>query len=192
MNEPLSHQAVLNKASEDKFLLVLTLPPILKSIDVPVRNSDKVTLDKLQFSVEGSIVPNVTVPNVTVPYAGQNLEVTSYARPAWLKNRVRFTVDNRFTNYWVLWKWLNVMNDAKLSIYNKDMLPDTGTVKSLHNYQTDFSVFGMDEFNQKAIEFKYHKAFITDLGGIEYDYQKEGQIKCTFEFAYSQFYAELL
>lgn len=192
MDEPLTPQSILNKSSEDKFLLVLNLPPIMKTIDAPKRVNATVDLDKLQFSVEGSVVPPSTVPNVTVPFSGQNLEVTSYARSPWPKNRVRFTIDNRFNNYWVLWKWLNILNDSKLSIYNAGKLPDTGVIKSLHNYQTDISIFALDEFNNKTVEFKYHKAFITDLGGIEYDYQKDTQIKSSFEFAYSQFYMDLL
>lgn len=192
MDEPLTPQSILNKSSEDKFTLVLNLPPIMKSIDAPKRNGSNIDLDKLQFSVEGTIVPPNVVPNITVPFSGQNLEVTSYARPAWQKNCVRFTIDNRFNNYWVLWKWLSILNDPKQSVYNLQKLPDTGIPKSMHNYQTDISIFALDEFNNKTVEFKYHKAFITDLGGIEYDYQKEKQIVSSFEFAYSQFYMDLL
>ena len=190
--ETATQQSVFNKSSEDKFLIVLTLPPIMKSIDTPKRNGVSVDLDTLQFSVEGSIIPTSTISNVTIPFAGQNLEVTSYARSPWQKNRVRFTVDNRFNNYWILWKWLNILNDSKLSLYNVDKLPDTGIPKTLHNYQTDISIFALDEYNNKTVEFKYHKAFITELGGIEYDYQKESQIKSSFEFAFSQFYMDLL
>lgn len=192
MDEPLTPQSILNKSSEDKFLLVLNLPPIMKTIDVPKRANANVDLDKIQFSVEGSIIPPSTVPNVTVPFSGQNLEVTSYARTPWQKNRVKFTIDNRFNNYWVLWKWLNILNDSKLSIFNAGKLPDTGVLKSLHNYQTDISIFAKDEYNNNTAEFKYHKAFITELGGFEYDYQKSDQIKSSFEFAYSQFYMDLL
>lgn len=194
MEEPLTPQSILNKSSDDKFLLALNLPPILKDINNTARADGNINLDKLQFSIEGSIVPGINVPNVTVPFGGQNLEVTSYARPAYQKNKVRFTVDNRFTNWWVLWKWLNVMNDAKLSIYNKDGLIDAsiGTKPNMHNYQTDISVIGLDEYNKHTIEFKYHKAFVTSLGGIEYDYQKQNQILSYFEFAYSQLHVTLL
>ena len=122
--ETATQQSVFNKSSEDKFLIVLTLPPIMKSIDTPKRNGVSVDLDTLQFSVEGSIIPTSTISNVTIPFAGQNLEVTSYARSPWQKNRVRFTVDNRFNNYWILWKWLNILNDSKLSLYNVDNTPD--------------------------------------------------------------------
>lgn len=193
MDNTSSQQAILNKASEDKFLLVLNLPPILKSINTPKgRASNAINLDTLQFSVEGSIVPSIIVPDIDIPFAGQQAKVTSYSRESYPKNRIRFTVDNRFNNYWILWKWLDVLNDSKLSLYNQDNLPDTSSIRGLHNYQTNITIFALDEYNTKLVEFKYHKAFITGLGGIEYDYQKSGQIVSYFEYAYNQFYMDLL
>jgi hypothetical protein len=52
---------------------------------------------------------------------------------------------------------------------------------------TDFSIFGLDEYNKRIIEFKYTKAFPIKLGGIDYSYQDEGEIETSVEFAYSQF-----
>jgi hypothetical protein len=193
MDETATPQSVLNKVSVDKFLLVLNLPPILKTIDNrSSRDKNKVNLDSIQFSVEGSIVPEISIPNITIPFAGQNLEVTSYSREAYQKNNINFTIDNRFNNYWILWKWLNILNDSKIGLFNQDNLPDPSVIASLHNYQTDMSIFSLDEYNNKIMEFKYHKAFITKLGGIQYHYQQSNQIVSSFEFAYSQLHLEML
>ena len=193
MDETSTPQSVLNKVSVDKFLLVLNLPPILKTIDNrSTRDKNKVNLDSIQFSVEGSIVPEISIPNITIPFAGQNLEVTSYSRDAYQKNTVNFTIDNRFNNYWILWKWLNILNDSKISLFNQDDLPDPSVIASLHNYQTDMSIFSLDEYHNKVMEFKYHKSFITKLGGIQYQYQQSNQITSSFEFAYSQLHLEML
>lgn len=195
MDEPLTPQSVLNKASDDKFILVLDLPPILKKINRSSRTNDTVNLDKLQFSVEGSIVPEVAIASHSVPFSGQNLAVTSYARDAYQKNRVKFTIDNRFNNYWVLWKWLDLLNNAQKGGYNQGGISDVKTAQGLRNiesYQTDITVYALDEFNKRIAEFKYHKAFITQLGGIDYNYQSSNQIASYFEYDFSQLSVELL
>lgn len=193
MSDTPIQQSILNKASDDKFILVLNLPPVMKTIDTSKVISKRfVNLDGLQYSIEGTVAPPINIQSVTIPYGGQHLEVTSHARDPYQKSRVKFTVDNRFTNYWVLWKWLDVLNDSRLSISNAANLPSVSLRPDLHDYQTTMSIFMLDEFNKPVLEFKYHKAFITNLGGLEVDYQNQRQIVCTFEFAFSQFRAELL
>jgi hypothetical protein len=194
-NEPLTPQSVLNKASDDKFLLVLNVPLILKNIDKKNRASETLNLDTLQFAVEGMVIPDVGIPSKTIPFGGQSLNVTSYARTPYQTNRIKFTVDNRFNNYWVLWKWLDLVNDAKLSTYNQNNLSDTklpGGLRNIESYQTDITVYALDEFNRRVAAFTYHKAFITLLGGVNYNYQAGAQILSYFEFDYSQFTIELL
>jgi hypothetical protein len=188
-----TQQSILNKASVDKFILALNLPPILKSIDSRTLSTKRfINLDALQYSIEGTVAPAINIQSNTIPFAGQNLEVTSHKRDPHQKTRVRFTVDNRFRNYWVLWKWLDILNDTKRGIANADKLSSVSLKPTLHDYQTDISIFTMDEFNKPVVEFKYYKAFITSLDGIEVDYQNNGQIVCSFEFAFSQFHMDLL
>jgi hypothetical protein len=53
-------------------------------------------------------------------------------------------------------------------------------------YQTTFSIFSLNEYNQKSVEFIYHNAFITNLGAINYSYRDEGIIESTAQFQFSQ------
>ena len=97
----------------------------------------------------------------------------------------------------MLWKWLSILNDPETSFYSgtdpkletwKDRL-ETGIVTE---YQTNLSVIGLNEYNQRSIEFIYHNAFITNLGGINYDYNDTELIKSTVEFQFSQLDVNLL
>lgn len=189
-----TQQSVLNRSGKDKFILVLNLPQVLRKQSI---TDDLLTIDPLQISIFGTVVPPTQVPGNEVRFAGQSYNVSSYARPNYGPLPVNFIVDNKFHNYWVLWKWLSILNDPNTSYYTgtdpkletwKDRL-DTGI---LTEYQANFSIFSLNEYNQKLIEFKFKNAFITNLGGINYDYNDSEFIKSSAEFQFSQLDVELL
>lgn len=195
-------QSQLNKSRLDKFLLVLDLPPILRNNDTGRLNErGKVYTNKntLQFSVYGSIIPPSVVPAVEAPFAGGTYKLSSNSRPAYPEITVNFTIDNKFNNYWVIYKWLDVLSDDKNVVFNADniltgnpsatILPKTLQPQS---YQTDFTLYGKDEFDTNIIKFTYTKAFPVALGGIDYNYREAGEIETSFTFAFSQFLAELV
>lgn len=62
----------------------------------------------------------------------------------------------------------------------------------LLDYQTDVSLYGLDEYNKKIIEFKYTKAFPTKLGDITYSYREDGELESSFSFSFSQMIVNLL
>lgn len=183
-----TQQSVLNKTGKDKFLLVLNLPEVLRK----QKFYDKlINIDPLQISIFGTVVPTITIPSIETRFGGQSLNVTSFSRPDYEPLRVNFVVDNKFHNYWVLWKWLSILNDPLESYYTgtdpkletyKDRLA-TGIVTE---YQANFSVLGLNEYNQHNIEFIYHNAFITSLGGITYSYRDPEILESTVEFKFSQ------
>lgn len=216
-------QAILNKASKDKFILVLDIPKILKnSQSSTLRSNTLVNLDKLQFSVVGTLVPKISVPSESLGNYGQVYKVSSFARPEYSPIRVNFAIDNNFDNYWVLWKWLNILNDYKKSGTVPELAKFTTgentldsvrkasneiigrhggtnitykTVNAMNDYtdyQTTVTVFGLREYNEKVVKFEYTNAFITDLGDISYDYKTPEQIDCYFEFVFGQLGVELL
>jgi len=188
-------QSILNKNRKDKFLLVLNLPNILKKVDkssLGDRASKYLNLDSLQYSIYGSVVPSTTIPEVDMPYSGQVAKYTSYARPQYTAVTVNFTVDNGFNNWWVLWYWLNLINNSTEGTYNYDDLPDGLSYKNMHSYETNITVYGLDEYNNKKIQFDYLRAFITGLGEITYNYRDTEQIESTFTFAFSQLKPQLL
>jgi hypothetical protein len=143
----------------------------------------------MQFSIYGNVVPDINVPEKEVPYGGQVMKVSSMTRPSFPKNTVNFTVDNMFNNYWVIYKWLQIFNDEREGGYNTNIPKDIGLLK---NYETNISVYGLDEYNNRVIEFKYHHAFPVNLGGITYSDRDPNELESTFDFVYYQFESILL
>jgi hypothetical protein len=62
------------------------------------------------------------------------------------------------------------------------------------DYQTDITVYGLDEYNNKVIQFKYTKAFPTSIDEIAFNEQNTGEmeLQCGFTFLFSQMQVELL
>lgn len=189
-----TQQSVLNRTGKDKFLLVLNLPPILRK---RLTNDELLNIDPLQISIFGTVVPPAQVPANEVRFGGQSYNVSSYSRPNYPPLPVNFIIDNKFRNYWVLWKWLQILNDPESSFYTgtdpkletwRDRL-ESGIVTE---YQTNFSVIGLNEYNQYTVEFIFKNAFITNLGGINYDYNDTELIKSSAEFQFSQLDVKLL
>lgn len=201
MTDPII-QSQLNKSRLDKFLLVLDLPAVLKNNDTSrlnQRGKDYTNRNTLQFSVYGSIIPPSIVPAVEAPFAGGTYKLSSNSRPAYPEITVNFTIDNKFNNYWVIYRWLDILSDDKDIAFNASNIltsnPNTTVLpKSLQpqSYQTDFTLYGKDEFDTNIIKFTYTKAFPVALGGIDYNYREAGEIETSFTFAFSQFLVELV
>ena len=215
-------QAVLNKARKDKFLLVLDLPPILKKLNASgVRSSKLLSLDSIQFSVFGINLPGSEIKAHDIGIYGQTYKVTSQARTPYPEVTVDFTVDNNYDNYWILWKWLAILNDPKEggmdgtlaeylsyttstkfgspSEHNKDT---PSGIKYKHkelrmqnfftDYQTTITLFPMREYNEMIAKFKYTNAFITKLNDIKFSNRDTGEAECGFSFSFNQLHMELL
>jgi hypothetical protein len=190
-----TQQSVLNRSSKDKFLLVLDLPSILKK-QFKAKN---LSIEPLEISVFGAVVPDINVPAVTIPYSGQNYNVSSHARPQYAPLAVNFIVDNAYANYYTMWLWLNVLNTFDESIYGGNLfdIPPNINANALKNgtlteYQTNLTIYGLNEYNQKAIQFIYHNAFITTLGSINYSYQDATLLNSSVSFQYSEFEINIL
>jgi hypothetical protein len=185
-----NNQSFLNKSRTDKFTLVFSLPPALRKIDSKTdRQTFNVNEDAFQFSVYGAVVPSIDVPALQIPYAGSNLYNSTHAKEPFPPVTVEFTIDNGFNNYWVLYKWLDLMHDEKEGLYDADGLVTDENFKS---YQTDMTLYGLDEFNNKRIEFTYTKAFPVTLGEIQYNYRNSEEITSSMTFVYSQIHSKLI
>lgn len=192
-------QAPLNVQRADKFLLVLTPPKIFRDYDI-----HKIFPETIQYSVYGAVIPEISVPAITVGFANQSLKVSSYTRPPYADITVNFTVDNRFKNYYFIYKWLDLLNDDKYSIFAKsDIGGMDQVVRSMDRsgyqgnsesdlYQTNFTLFSLDEYNNKVAEFTYTKAFPVQLGSLNANYREGSQYDTSFTFAFTQFHMKLL
>lgn len=186
-------QAVLNKARQDKFLLIITVPEVIKSIITSKKRSNKTAnIDSLQYSLYNCPVPPVVSPPVDVPYQAQTFKVSSYSRQKYPTLKVNFVVDSEYKNYWYLWKWLQVLNDPAESYYVGRQIGGKDDSKNKYMYTTDFHLFARDEYNNNKIRFDYTDCFITTLGGIEYNQRETNEIECSFEFSFNQFFVTLL
>lgn len=181
-------QSPLNRASKDKFILALNLPPILRKRALEDLCLD---IDSLQISVYGTVIPTISVPAVELRYGTHSANFTSFNRPNYPPLSVNFVVDNEFKNYYVLWKWLAVLNDPREGHYAGSKYTEFPTKKQLDiglntEYQTTLSILALNEYNKTIMEFVYYNAFITSLGGIQYSYRDGEIIETTAEFQFNQ------
>ena len=193
------NQAILNKARVDKFLLIITMPLALRNIDVRYgdESPSKIISDKLQMSVWGNVVPSIIVPSVAVPFQGQVPKVTSFSRPAYDPVTVNFNIDSEFYNYYVIWKWLALLNDPIKSVFdanNNSNRVDAGTNTIINprkpnyipQYSSQISLQPLNDYNQVLGEFVFTQCFATSLNGINFNYQGSEEISSSFTFDFSQ------
>ena len=194
-------QAVLNKARQDKFLLNIALPDSLMSINKKLpTHSGKISLDSLQFSVYGAVIPKIQINEVALPQYGQVMKVSSHKREPYDPLVVNFKVDNNFWNYWTIWTWLNLLNDQETGGFDADNLapnpqPQHGKNQEqdlLKTYSTGMTLYGLDEYENRVIQFRYAGVFPTSLDGISYNYQTSDEIESSVSFSYSKVEASLL
>ena len=184
-------QSLLNKARQDKFILALTLPEALRSVNTKNdRQNTNVIQDSLQFSIYGVVIPKVIVTDVEGRYSGQTFHFTSHKRPAYDNVKVKFTVDNRFNNYWVIYKWINLLNNYKEGFFHAADIPIVHHPYEL--YSTNISVFGLDEYDNRTIQFDFVGVIPVSLGHIDYSYRNAEEMETEFEFSFSQLIAKLL
>lgn len=187
-------QSPFNKTRKDKFLFVMDIPISLKKIASKFnRTAETILPDTLQFSVFGTVVPDIVVPGIQTRFAGQTLAHTSHSREPYPPVNINFTVDNRFNNYWVIYTWLNMLNNDQSSTYDVKKLTENTrsainpySTELYSQYKTTVSVYGLDEYNKRVIEFKYTDAFPTALGSVNYSYRDSGELESNFTLNYSQ------
>lgn len=183
-------QSILNKSRKDKFKMVFQLPLALKKIDTIVnRSTNTIIEDSMQFSIYGTIIPQITVPALDIRYSGSTLYNSSHSKNPYPPTTVKFTVDSGYNNYWVIYKWLDLLHNEKTGVFDQQNLID-GNIFT--QYQTDITIYGVDEFNNNKIKFVYKQAFPTDIGAIDYDYRNSNEIESSFTFVYSQLHVTLL
>lgn len=185
-------QSFLNRAREDKFLLVFDIPPILKkSTSRYDRNNNTIIPDTVQYSIRSTTIPEIIVPGIEVRNLGSTLYLSSHSKNSYPPVPVDFAIDNQYNNYWLMYQWLNLLHDEKTGAYNqKEIIIDD----SFSDYQTDITIYGLDEVGKKRIKFTYKKAFPTSIKAINYQYNGDQgeEIVGGFVFLYSQLHVELV
>ena len=180
------NQAPLNKNRQDKFILVLNLPEGIKEIvDNISRNTNRIDANSLEISIAGAVTPTISIPEKTLPYGAQTIKVSSHARPSYDPLSIDFKVDNEFKNYWAIYKWLDIINDVKTGAFNEDeIIKYPQPNQQLPIYSSNLTVYSLDEYENRKIQWDYIGAFPTRLAEINWDYTSEAEIisSATFEF----------
>ena len=185
----------LNKAISDKFTLAFNIPKALKAIDSKFERSNRtMQSDSLQFSIWGSVVPSVNVPAVDMRYAGESFPISSHARPGWDPITVNFTIDNLWSNYFVIYQWLNLLRNDQAG--DTRGISDKQGVLSTHSpvseYSADMTIYGLDEYNTPRIKWTYTHAFPTNLGAVTFSEIVPNRIDSTFTFQFARLLCELV
>jgi hypothetical protein len=185
-------QSVLNKSRSDKFIMVLSLPEALRKLKSEERSNSKLDFDALQFTITGAPTPDIVVPAIAQPYAGQELKISSHTRQPYESVFVDFKVDNLFRNWWSIYMWLDLLNDEKYAHYNKKQYAEGNAWEAMKDYTTNFTIYGLDEYNTRIIQFDYEGAFPLSLKSPKYDDKNPEEVVSQFEFAFTFFTATLL
>lgn len=189
-NQPMN-QSQFNKARSDKFIMVLDIPEALRAIDTrEARANNLVDSKSITYSVFASQIPDVQVHDTEQKFSGQAFHFTSHHRPEYGNVTVKFTIDNQFKNYWVVYKWINILNNNKEGFFDAENLSIAES--PFETYSTTATLFGLDEFDQKKIQFDFIGVVPVKLGGINYDYRTEDEIETYLEFSFSQMLAKLV
>lgn len=195
------NQAIQNKFQSDKYLIIIPVPDCLKTIDkLQIENivsDDKVVTSPLFFmSLRTANIPNIAVPSKNISIYGQHVKMSSHARNEYEDLKLDFSVDNRFGNYYFMYKWLNALNDEELATFDEDEISEESyklspegikTLKAHKNYAVDCIICPLDEYGNPIIYFNFIGLFPTDLSGMKLDEQNPAEIGATATFSYSRF-----
>jgi hypothetical protein len=185
-------QSVLNKAKADKYFMVMTLPDALRGSKTKERSNSKVDFDALQMSVTGSPMPDIIVPALELPYQGQSVKISTHSRQVYENVFVSFKIDNLYRNWWVIYSWLDLLNNERESYYNKEGIGEHEAWEAMKDYTATFTIFGLDEYGNKVIRFDYEGCFPVSLQSPKYDDKSPEDIESQFEFAFTFFSATLI
>lgn len=189
-------QSPLNKFRKDRFIMVVPVPATLREIAAKYDRTNATVLpDSFTFSVWGAVVPEVSVPSVTQRYGGQSMKISTHVREVYPNLTVNFTIDNRFNNYWFIYKWLDILNDDHSSSYDASNIGGENKYTSdkiIKKYAADISIFALDEYDKRTVEFKYTYAFPVKLGGITLSNRDATEAETSVEFSFGQFFCKLV
>jgi len=188
----INFQSATNRSRADKFLLVFDLPPILRgNLEKKItRDINNVNIESVQFSIYGTIVPEITVPAAETRHAGSTLYVSTHSKNSYPPITIDFKIDNEYKNYWTIYSWLNLLHSQYEGRYNEAGLMPVD--ENFNDYMTNLTIYGKDEFNNNRIKFTYVKAFPVSIKDVTYNYQEENELVSGFTICYAQLHIDLL
>jgi hypothetical protein len=185
------YESDLNVARKDKFILVIDLPNSFRKLENKgLTNCTYFKKNKLQMNVFGNIVPETEIESLNIAGWGHNVKSSAFARPAYKPITVEFTVDSKYENYFVIYKWLDIMSDVMEGTFDANREIDR--FGKLKDYSTTFSLYALDEYNKPVVRWNYYGSFPTTLGSITYNKRDVAELESEFIFEFSFLKMELL
>lgn len=179
-------QSNLNVSRKDKFLLIMDIPDMLKPfLREDVEGCNNIALDRLQMNIWGHVIPEIQKPKLDVKWGGQSMKVSSFSTQVYPTITVNYTVDNRFDNYFILYSWMNLINDQEKSTFDARNMGRSNQSGTLKDYTTTITVYALDEYDKPTLEFIYNSAFPTALGGVNASQRDANEFESTFSFDFS-------
>lgn len=189
-----TQESDLNTARTNKFILVIDLPNCFRKLEDTGtgRGCTLFRTKKLQMNVFGNIMPEMEIESLSVPGWGQTPKVSTLARPAWKPININFTIDSKYENYYTIYKWMDLMNDALEGGFDPKNLLDDAKGR-LADYSTTFSLYALGEYNEPKTRWNMFGAFPVSLGSINFNKRGDPtEIECDFTYEFSFLKMELL
>lgn len=182
--------SVLNRTNKDKFLLIFSLPEALRNANkkyVKTLNDAGVNTKSIKLLIKSANIPEIKIRSLSIGYGGANVYVSSHTRDPYEPLNVKFTISNNYSNYTLIYEWINfIMSELEGHYDTYDLTRDEG----LNAYSTNMSLVALDEFNNIKMQWIYTYAFPVSLSGIEYDYESHDNIEASVSFMYSSVIVE--
>lgn len=187
-----SGESELNTARSNKFILVIDLPKCFRALDgTPNAGScSYFRTQKLQMNVFGKAIPEVEIPSNEIAAFGQVMKASSLSRKAYRAVTIKFIVDSKYENYFVVYKWMDIMNSTTEGGFDRGN--EINKSGKLADYTATFSLYLLNEYNKPVVRWDYVGAFPTGLGSIDLDKRDPSEIECEFTFEFSFINMQLL
>lgn len=189
MAKELCVQSPLNKTFQDKYYFIFNLPDALKNLSNRYNELNKqagISKDSIKFSIISADIPEVTVKAQDLKYASHTYPISSHVRDPYAPLTIEFKIDNQYANYSTLYEWLNFILNEKEGYFDAEGL--SPNKKYSKAYNTTISVVSMDEYNEPLVQWIFTNAFISNLSGIQLNYQNSEEMVCKAQFVFSQLY----
>lgn len=180
----------LNKTYEDKFYFLFNLPEALRNVKSEHNRRLQgagITKDSIRFSLIDAEIPQIVVKAESEKYGGGGAYVSTHTIDPYDPLKISFKIDDKYTNYFVIYEWLNFIRNENLGYFDPHKLAQSANLKA---YATNMSVVTLDPYNHSVSQHIFHYAFPTSLSSIKLNYQNTGEIICNASFVYSQMYVK--
>lgn len=172
----------LNRLHDDSFDTILDLPKCLKNYNR--KNNDpkkEISLSSLELNVRNFPIPELNIGASKIAYGVGSVTESGNKYQDFGDITIQFKVNDTMSNYWTLYKWLNMLIDLEKGV---------GGGFSQNEISTTYSVFMLQQYKTPIGLWNFHGVTPVNLGGFNLTNNSNGEdlfIDFTFAFDYFTF-----